>query len=260
MYDEQPVPEPHTKGSHSTPLLGVATVAAAGLVYCLTGHPLLAALLPWLHGGWNTFHTGFWILRKDPLRSRARICFVFYLAAACWKAAAAALAMVLIFAFADGMFGVKLNQKEIVATVMAFLAGLVLNSLIGVIAVTAAIIYGVRAWVQSNLRTVVRGDLSRASQIGPSPRQTLNFGVVVVITAMLLPVIVALTVAMSMATMDKKANPHVDDSQVMLWLFVLFAGPLIVYVFCKWLTARVIAKSPQECWPPGTCPPSPDRF
>ena len=82
----------------SGPFVSALTIAAAGVVYVMTRHPLLAGILPWLHGGWPTFSTGIWILRSDPQRARARVCFLFYFAAACWKAAVVAFATTFVIA------------------------------------------------------------------------------------------------------------------------------------------------------------------
>src|SRR5574340_969567 len=79
------------------PLLFGSTLLVATLLYLTTKEPVLAAILPCVHGGWNTFRTGLWLLRADPRRLRARTCFAFYVAAACWNAAAAGVASVGLF-------------------------------------------------------------------------------------------------------------------------------------------------------------------
>jgi hypothetical protein len=239
--------------------LGVFTIVAAGIVYYFTRHPLLAALLPWLHGGWNTFRSGLWILKTDPLRPRAWTCFAFYLTMACWKAAAAAVATLAVFGFAALHFGIRVDEKELIATTIAFLAGVILHSVIGIIGVAAALRCRVRVWVQSNLRRALRGDLAQASRMGrvirPHPLRSravtyqTNLGVILVVTAMMVPVtIVAATVLVLAVTLGRPSNIEMIIALILFW-----CGLIAAILSCGWLSSRVVARSPRECWPPGTC-------
>ena len=113
------------------PLLFGATLLLAMVLYLVTKQPALAAILPCLHGGWATFRTGWWVLRSDSRRCRARTCFAFYLAAACWKAAAAALTSIGVSVYAANKFGVQPNMDEALAAMLVVAWGVVLNSLLG---------------------------------------------------------------------------------------------------------------------------------
>ncbi len=97
-YNQLPLNTDNDGPSVFGPILTASTIAAAGVLYLVTRHPLLAAILPWLHGGWPTFSTGLWLLRTDPVRRCAWVCLIFYLAAGCWKAAVTALGTMMVLA------------------------------------------------------------------------------------------------------------------------------------------------------------------
>lgn len=257
MNDEPLLNNEEAQPGNFGPVLGALTVAAAGVLYCVTRHPLLAAILPWLHGGWKTFHTGLWILRTDPVRSRAGTCFAFYLAAACWKAAAAAFATVYLLVIVTKS-GIQPDETEFLALCLALLAGLLLNSLIGVAAVVAALVCKVRVCVQSDLRTAMHGDLSAAVLFGPR-RNSTNLGFIVVATAVVFPLAIAGAIVFAIVTWDRNANAAVNTVEVVVGLFASFAVPLAAIPLLGWLSSRIIARSPQECWPPGTCSPRSDE-
>ena len=115
-----------------------SSLLAATVLYLVTNNPLIAAILPCLHGSWNTARTGLWLLKTDPCRSRARIRFAFYVAAACWKAAGAALGTVMVFILVERFVGLPPNMDELAAIMIVLAGGTVLNTLLGLAAVGAA--------------------------------------------------------------------------------------------------------------------------
>jgi hypothetical protein len=94
-----------TRGGRAAIFL--VTLAVATLFYLASGNVIASAVLPCWHAGWRTFRTGVWILQSDPHRFRARVCFAYYVAAACWKAALAALLSVGIFILVAQRTGVE---------------------------------------------------------------------------------------------------------------------------------------------------------
>jgi hypothetical protein len=252
-YDQFPPNDDDDGLSMLGPVFTASTIAAAGVLYLLTRHPLLAAILPWLHGGWPTFSTGLWILRSDPVRSRAWVCLVFYFAAGCWKAAVTALGTMIALGCIGAWCGLQPTEKEIMATTIAFLIGLALNILLATIAVIAALICKVRVCVRANLQLTLRHDLSRAAQIGPMPSGssfTLEF--VVVATAVVLPLIL-IGIAFTMLVVGEKAQVKPNDIITPLIVAIGICGiPLSGIPLVIWLCSRTVAKSPQECWPAGT--------
>jgi len=238
---------------HYRPVFTALTIAATAVLYLWTRHPLLAALLPWLHGGWATFSTGLWIVRVDPLRRRAWTCFSFYLAVACWKAAATALASIVLLALLAARFGVQPNENEIIASLLTLVAGLVLNSLIALVAVVAALCCRVRVCVRANLRTTTLNDLSRAAEIGPSSRTPFSLEFIVVATAMILPLIIFGIMLLMICLGNGNAAVPPKGFTVVFAIATMFGVPLSAVPIVGWLCSRVVAKSPQDCWPAGTC-------
>ena len=94
---------------------------SVGLHVC-TSSAFVGVVLPSAHAGWNSLRTGSWLLHSDPRRRRARICFAFYLATACWKAAAAAFLTVLLLMMVAAITGKNPNIDNFMVT-MLMLAG-----------------------------------------------------------------------------------------------------------------------------------------
>ncbi len=230
------------------PFLFGVTLPAATLLYLATKEPILAAILPCLHGGWKTFRTGLWLLRSDPCRSRARTCFAFYTAAACWKAAAAALASVGLSVFVAIRFGVQPNISEFAALMLVLTGGVVLNTLLGLGSIYAALRCKIRVWVHPRLRTAVHGDLRLVAQIGPF-RRDFNHAIFVVATALVFPLVGAGALGLAALTVGKNPGEVGTVGAAIVALVLLFGGPLAMIPCYAWLSSRIIARSPQECWP-----------
>ena len=239
--------EADTRPGRFGPVLFALTLLVATLLYIATGEMILAILLPCLHGGWSTFRTGFWLLNVDPRKRRACICFAFYMAAACWKAAAAAFTFILLAMIT----GIEPNMKDVDANLLVLASGTVCNTIVGLIAICAALFFEIRVWVHPRLRKQVQGDLSLAAKL--EPRQSgFNCAIFVVGTALVFPPIIADVIYFAVQTIDRKVNAPVNASHLMFMLLVLFGGPLAMIPCYAWLSSRIIARSPRECWPEGT--------
>jgi hypothetical protein len=256
IYAQHPLNQDDDSQSPFGPLFTAMIVAAAGVLYVLTRHPLLAAILPWLHGGWATLSTGLWILRKDPSRRRAWTCFAFYTAVASWKAAAVALATLFIFFVVSQLCGVPVNDNEFIATLLAFAAGLLLSSLICIAAVVAALRCKVRVYYHAHLRSTVHGELTNAARIRLR-KHRFSLGRLVIGSLIVLPLLALPFVLMCMM-MENKAmhrafialGRNLGAAAVLL---VTVALPWSGIYLAQWLCLRVVADSPGQCWPPGTC-------
>jgi hypothetical protein len=237
------------------PLLFVATLIVATLLYLVTKRPALAVILPCLHGGWETFRTGLWVLQSDPCRPRARTCFAFYLAAACWKSAASAFLAVVIFIVAAMITGFQPNINEFAATMFVLAGGVVLNMFLGLGAICAALRQKIRVWVHPRLRAMTDGDLRRVAELGPVRRGAnhaifgLNHAIFVVATALAFPVAGAGALAVAILTVGKNRNQLETVPATIFLCLTLFGAPLATIPGYVWLSLRIVARSPQECWP-----------
>jgi hypothetical protein len=229
----------------------IGTLAIAALLYFLTNEIAIAVVLPCLHGGWHTIETGIWLLKSDPYRRRARVCFAFYFATACWKAAAAALFTVFLFGVAEAMTGVQPNMNEFAATMLVVAGGVVFNTLVGIGATIAAVAYNIRVWVHPGLRSMVQDDLSMVTRLNP-PRCGFNHAIFVVATALVFPILCIGTVCLLVATVGKGRN-EVESTSAILFVFAtMFGGPIAMIPCYAWLSSRIIARTPQQCWPQDT--------
>ena len=173
----------------------VLVVAVA--VEAATGSALLAALPIAVHAGWKSFRCGWWLKSVDPVPRRARACFWFYLATACWKAAAYAFVTIIIFGVVENFAGQPVPMDEVIAELQVMLCGVVLSVIVGIAAVVSALRRKVRVWVHPSVREQCRGDFNRLGEIRGSvffnPYKLphgFNHAVFIVITAVAFPPLV----------------------------------------------------------------------
>lgn len=229
----------------------VGTLAISALLYFLTNELVVAVILPCLHGGWHTIETGVWLLKTDPDRCRAKVCFAFYFATACWKAAAAALFTVFLFGVAEAMTGVQPNMDEFAATMLVVLGGVVFNTLVGIGATVAAVFYKIRVWVHPCLRSMVQNELRMVTGLHPA-RCGFNHAIFVVATALVFPVLCIGTTCLLIATVGKGRNEVESTAASLLVFATMFGGPIAMIPCYAWLSSRIIARTPQQCWPQDT--------
>ncbi|MGD0383445.1 MAG: hypothetical protein ABSA77_07995, partial [Thermoguttaceae bacterium] len=179
---------------------------------------------------------------------RARICFTFYIAEAFCKVAAAAFVTIAISVVAATKFGINPNINELNATMIPFVVGIVINTLVGICAIVAAVFYKIRVWVHPHLRTILHDDLNYVSMLR-LPNYGFNHAIFVIATALVSPLAVIGTVCMMIMTVGKTIQECSSVSGIILGFFVIFGGPLAMIPCYAWLSSRIIARNPQECWP-----------
>jgi hypothetical protein len=199
---------------------------------------------------------GLWILNRDTNRTRARVCFAFYLAAAFWKAAATAFVSAFGLAVVQGFTGEPPTSEEIAATMLTLAGGVSLNTLIGLGAIFAAVKFHIRVWVHPRIQipcfdsepeTACESESTRAQDL----RQFgFNHAVFVVATAITLPV-VALGCGTLAGLLTGEAADQVSPVTMMIGAGILIGGTVALIPFYGWLSSRIVAGNPQECWPAG---------
>lgn len=229
----------------------IGTLSIAVVVYLLTNKLVAAVILPCLHGGWHTMETGIWLLKSDPDRCRARVCLAFYFATACWKAAAVALVTVVLLGVAEAMTGVKPNMDEFAATMLVVAGGVAFNTLVGLGATIAAVFHKIRVWVHPSLRSMTHNELSMVTSLRPA-QCGFNHAIVVVATALVFPLLCIGTACLLVATVGKARNEVESVSEGLLVFTTMFGGPIAMIPCYAWLSQRIIAQTPQQCWPQGT--------
>lgn len=217
------------------------------MLYLVTRNPIIGACLPCLYASSGLLSSGWWLLHTDPNWPRGTTCFLFYLAAACWNAAAAAFISFLTFLAVEAITGNMPNMDALGTTLITLLSGAVLTSLIGAVAVILAVARGVRVWVGTDIRSVWRGDYPPAA-LHDRRGTGYNHAAFVVITALVFPFLAVGCVLL--AVFDPNVNPNQAGivSEV-LGLTMLFAGPMAMIPVYAFLSHRIIAQSPAACWP-----------
>jgi hypothetical protein len=209
-------------------------VAVGTVIFLLTNGPIAGAVLPSIRAGWGSFRTGFWVLHSDQYVSRARICAAFCIATAFWQAAAAALVSVLVFVIVVNLGGNAPDMQGFGATMISFTCGVALTTIVGLMAAIAAMIAGIRVWVHPRLREMVHDALERATDL--PPHLYFNHAIFVLATSLAVPFVLLCGVLI------------LDFRSGLFTAVVLIAVPLLAIVSYSWLSLRIIATHPAECW------------
>ena len=225
----------------------VSAVAVGIILFLATKNVFASAILPSLVAGWSSFYTGLWLLQSDQRRTRARTCFAFYLAAACWKSAAAALTTVIVFAFVAELTGKDPTMEQFSATMLTLVAAVVLSTLIGLGATCSAVAYRIRVWVHPRLRARLDGNLSSVARLD-STHDGFNHAIFVVATSLAFPIVALGGGSLVLLLADETPN-EVEMIPAIVSFVTLFAGPFAMIPLYAWLSSRIIARNPQECWP-----------
>jgi hypothetical protein len=149
-------------------------------------------------------------------------------------------------------FGFQPNWGEFGATMLAGVGGVVATTLLGLGAICAALYYKIRVWVHPRLRAATHGDLRLVARL-TAPQSGFNHAVFVVATAVVTPILVGGAVGLT-ALMIGKNCKECESVPVKIALAAYVIAPVALIPCYMWLSSRIIARSPQECWPEMTCP------
>lgn len=224
--------------------MGFALSLLLGAFVSLVSDPVLGASVAFVDAAWDSVSTGRWLRKADPHKSRVTACGVFYFATGCWKGAAASLITIILFAVVTS--GEHLpNVHEIAPTLVALLVGVVTSTLLGYRAIYAAMRHRVRVWVHPRLRDKVDGDLRHAGQL-TTREAGFNHAIFVVATTMFFPVVAIVTGLLIAVTATPEKNQDLTIGYVLVGL--MFGAPVALIPVYVWLSSRIIARTPQECW------------
>jgi hypothetical protein len=229
------------------------TVAATVVLFLLTRSPFMASILPYLRAGWPAFRSALWLRRCDPLPSRGKTCFWFYLATAGWKAGAAALVTLVTLAVLQEKFGQATDMTKVVRTLMVMFGGILASVLFGVIGIVAALVRRVRVFVIPNIYCLCGGEFPMIAAVG-GKRLRFNHAIFIVATSLVLPTIVAGT-GLLMALGFSNPN-HLPVLLGLLGFGLMMIGPIAMIPLYGYCSSRIIARSPGECWAPDVSPAS----
>ncbi len=213
---------------------GLLALFAVGIViFVTTSSTVAGAVLPSLFVAWGSLRAAWWIVREDYHPSRRVICFAFYLATACWHAAAVAFASLLTFVCLTILTGSEPTMETFVATMFTIVGGAALATILGLGASISAALAGVRVWVNPKLRKLTHDDLRNVATLPNYP--AFNHAVFVLATSVALPIL---------ATCCYLLTINVSGT---VTLVALTLGPLTAIVGYYLVSSRMIAKHPAEC-------------
>jgi hypothetical protein len=233
---------------HAGCLPWLIVAGAALIIHQLTGNTTLAAALLYAQAWWKPFRCGLWLCGVDPLASRGRACFWFYLAMACWNAAASAFTTVVVFMAVDSLTGRPPPMDELAMTMLTLAGGVCLSTVIGIIAVTFALYGKVRIWAHPGVRERCRGDFSRVGNPG-RVYHGFNHAVFVVAMALFFPFLATGIGLLIWGAANDRPN-EVRTVTALIEVFFLLVGPLAMIPVYAFLSSRIIARTPADCWPP----------
>lgn len=212
----------------------VALLIAGLIIFLLTKIPIAGAILPGVRAGWNSLSTGIWILRTDERRGRGRICAAFCLAVAFWKAAAVAFISVLAFIAMLYVFGDDPDMDRFAATMLMLAGGVTVTAVIGLAASVAAATIHIRVWIHPRLREMTDDKLRALEELPLRPG--FNHAVFVLATSLAVPPLAICAFCL------------IEFVSMQFTLAILFFGPFLAVTGYMWLSSRILATHPAECW------------
>ena len=280
-------PNPSDSGEDSSSRSGLlwwlVALCTAVVLHLLIGYALFVAALPCAQAAWKSFRCGFWLRRADPVAARGRACWWFSMAVGCWKAAATAFVLVLVL-FAIGVWRDKQldaqrqgrrpgpeeqairdrMEREVISASLIVPTGACLCTLIGMVSIVVALRGKVRVWAHPSLRQRCHGDFNRLRDYArprrSSPNRPINdvaalralgpFNHVIFVVAISLLLVPA---CLGTGYMMWYGYNHPKDAQNMplaIGFSLVFGGPLAMIPVYAFLSSRIIARVPAECWPP----------
>jgi hypothetical protein len=226
-------------------IIALGTAVAVDLVI---GNAVIASILPCLHIASGSARSGFWLLRSDPMKGRARTCFWFYLAAAFWAATAFALLGIPSLMVIEAFSGKPPSEEQIAATMLTVIASILSTAITGIVAIVLAVRNGTRVWVHPGIRDVCRGDFNRLMSFCLC-YMGLNRAMFVVVLSLFFPVVIMGTGLLIWAACDDAAAVRTTVTTI-VGFGILLGGPLAMIPVYAFFSSRIIAKTPSDCWPP----------
>lgn len=215
-------------------------------IFLLTLSPVLAMLWPYLRAGWPAVHTAWWLRKNDPWRARGNACFCLHLAMAGFRAGVAGVFMVVVMVIIQSIRQNNAMPAQFVITMCVVLAGIGLSFVFGWWGTILAYRHGVRVFVISNLCDLCHGDFSQIERVSKL-RFMVNPANYVMAVAIVAPAL-AIWFAAMVATMPR---PGEDQKHITLPIALVWSLPglgVCCIVLLMYLSNRVIAATPHECW------------
>ncbi len=220
-------------------------------VFALTFSPLFAMTLPYLRAGWPAFQTGCWLRKADPWPARGRVGFYFHLAMAGFRAAVAGVFSLVLMVVIEQNLQRQADLNQVMIALCVIMAGTGLSFSFGWWGSAIALRNRVRIFVISDLKHFCHGDFFQIVRL-PMHKYLVNPANYVMAVAIAIPMLALWIVALllAMPKPDERDPPEVVAVLLILLLPVLCLFIIALLIF---LSGRMIARTPLECW--GAAPP-----
>lgn len=248
----------HNSGERADPIANaqnwLIVVAISVGVFALTFSPLLAMTLPYLRAGWPAFQTGCWLRKADPWPARGRVGFYFHLAMAGFRAAVVGVFALVLMVVIEQNLQRQADLNQVMIALCVIMAGAGLSFSFGWWGTAIALRNRIRVFVISDLKHFCHGDFFQIVRL-PMHKYLVNPANYVMAVAIAAPSLALWFVAMLLA-MPKPGEPDLRGlqmSRAMLLLALLPVLGILILALLIFLSGRMIARTPLECW--GVAPP-----
>lgn len=139
----------------------------------------------------------------------------------------------------------KPDLTPVIVAILTILFGCILSSVLGWIGIAIALRNGVRIFVRSNLYRVCHGQFAMAQTLEAGRIRTnpANY-IIVVVTAV--PLLAIWFMGM-LTTVPTQGNKQ-DETQALVLLGLLPVLAIVCIAVVAFLSTRITARSPIECW------------
>lgn len=225
-------------------LLWPILLVIGAIIYAVTKSFFMGAFLCLVRAAWPVVRSWRVIRAVDPSPRRRRVLFLFYFASAGWRAAASAAVLIFLFILLDVHFGQKVDRNHLGVALFSLLGGVLLNTVIGLLAIIYALMRQQRVWVNPMLFKIVT-KWARTKDETEFSRPRSNYAIFVIGTAVALPSVLPGLVLLSFVGEAGQAR------YVTYGFVLLLVGVVVAIVSYSILSYRIVARTPDDCWPEG---------
>lgn len=223
--------------------LGIVTGMALSLAI---NEPVVGGIVAYILASWRSFIAATWLLQFDPNRRRALVCFVFYIANAFWTGAFLALPTVFASAWMMKKLGQQVAFEHFKVSMIAWVAGVVATTIVGLWAIRAAIKSKLKVWVHPKIKTFADDEFENLSNDSIYVASQFNYAIFVVATAVVFPLLFAFCFTV-LTFLVQPPFGFIDN--VVVPIVFLFVLPLSLLILYGYFSSRIVAQRPSECWP-----------
>ena len=222
------------------------------VIYLLTSSLAVSAILPSLKAAVPALRSATWLYQHESRLPhnglRTASLFLMYVATGIWKAAYTAMFSMLGLGVAAVQFGARPEIPRIEALLITMTLCIGATCIVGLAATAAAWKSQVKLWVHPGIFAWCGGDFQRINHLGAYAAR-FNHATFVLGTSLALPGLCAGATVLAGLTATGAPMDEATTAlslKIMLVAFVVY--PIGVIMFYSYLSRRILAASPEQCW------------